>query len=531
MPNTMMLSKEGREFYPITHEDCVVGLNARPYDSQSPNGMGYLVLENGKTFASQVTAANTIYEIRYDCALSANFTMPSGCVLKFNGGQIKGPYTLTGNNTKIDVGLENIFGTDILIAGSWDVKEWHPEWFGAKNDKTYNSTSAFQKCLDICKDGGLVKVSSGEFLLDTLYFKFGRNCHLEGSGTGATILRMHSAPLIAVEDYTDTPNTTDGSSYGNFSIRARDGQDETDPTNVCILHTRIRHGYIHDIDLLQGEAENSKVYAFLHIYGDFTYSTYIERIRCRFGSVKYGVKTTAKNNSVYSNANIVNMSDCQFWANTMEACVDMSCCTQYEIKGCLFESCGVHALILGQAGNISGNWIEDFSGQTIVFQNNLGTVTSSKNYIGENYITSDVDVHIPAYCEDNSIQDFSDIVGSGKFVKDTNTINVSGLRVSEPTITVNGYNTAVKSSAIERDGVWELKYVVNIPTGQGLSEGNIMGSINTTETANIKRISATACDIWDSLKQSPVAIDSSGTLIIHKTDDVNTMLVVYVEFC
>lgn len=150
MPNVMQLTtEEYGEIYPRTHEDCVVGLNSRPYDSQNPNGMGYLVLEKDKTFASQVTAANTIYEIRYDFALAANFTMPAGCTLRFNGGSLSGAYTITGNGTKIEAGITKIFNTDITFSGDWAVEESFPEWFGAiPNVSTVDSRGAIQKCLD-----------------------------------------------------------------------------------------------------------------------------------------------------------------------------------------------------------------------------------------------------------------------------------------------------------------------------------------------------------------------------------------------
>lgn len=66
------------------------------------NGLGYFILRRDKTFAQQVTLANTIYEIRYDFALSANFTMPDGCELRFNGGSIDGDnHTLTMTRTLI----------------------------------------------------------------------------------------------------------------------------------------------------------------------------------------------------------------------------------------------------------------------------------------------------------------------------------------------------------------------------------------------------------------------------------------------
>jgi hypothetical protein len=74
----------------------------RPYNTQSPDGMGYLVLDKDATFASQVTTANTIYEIRYDYDLNGQtVTIPANCVLKFNGGKLVNG-TLVGVSTALD---------------------------------------------------------------------------------------------------------------------------------------------------------------------------------------------------------------------------------------------------------------------------------------------------------------------------------------------------------------------------------------------------------------------------------------------
>ena len=59
-------------------------------------GMGYVIVRKDKTFAEQVIYENTIYEIRYDFDLDdGSVTVPSGCVLKFNGGSIRNG-TLSG---------------------------------------------------------------------------------------------------------------------------------------------------------------------------------------------------------------------------------------------------------------------------------------------------------------------------------------------------------------------------------------------------------------------------------------------------
>lgn len=74
----------------------------REYDSENPSGLGYKVLDKETFFSSQVTDANTIYEIRYDFDLGdGSVTIPAGCVLKFNGGSISNG-DIVANGTLLD---------------------------------------------------------------------------------------------------------------------------------------------------------------------------------------------------------------------------------------------------------------------------------------------------------------------------------------------------------------------------------------------------------------------------------------------
>lgn len=71
-------------------------------DRDTSKGMGYVILRTDKTFAEQVTQPNTIYEIRYDFDLYCkDITIPEGCVLDFQGGNIfngkvKGQFDIKG---------------------------------------------------------------------------------------------------------------------------------------------------------------------------------------------------------------------------------------------------------------------------------------------------------------------------------------------------------------------------------------------------------------------------------------------------
>ena len=95
-------------------------------------GMTYKILDKSKTFAEQVTGQNTIYEIRDDFTISANFTMPNNCVLKFNGGSISGNYTLSLNGCEI-IGCKDCIGSTLVLSGS-PVNTYKLEWFEASND-------------------------------------------------------------------------------------------------------------------------------------------------------------------------------------------------------------------------------------------------------------------------------------------------------------------------------------------------------------------------------------------------------------
>ena len=112
------------------------------------DGMGKIILRKDQSFASQLTQQNTIYVIRYNFTLTGNVTIPVNCVLEFDGGSITGAYTLTGNNTGINADLVKIFNTNVTLAGTWDVAEAYPEWFGAKGDGITDDSEPIEKAVE-----------------------------------------------------------------------------------------------------------------------------------------------------------------------------------------------------------------------------------------------------------------------------------------------------------------------------------------------------------------------------------------------
>lgn len=128
--------------------------------------MGYKVLDPTKTFASQVTAENTIYEIRdvFDLGSTqetpVSVTIPDGCTLKFNGGVIK---NCTLVNAYIDAAREKIFDTSVNFI---NLKNGvvYPEWWGAVADGKTDNSSSVQKALSISKT---VSFGRGTYVCNT----------------------------------------------------------------------------------------------------------------------------------------------------------------------------------------------------------------------------------------------------------------------------------------------------------------------------------------------------------------------------
>lgn len=106
-------------------------------------------LRRGKTFASQLTKANTVYEIRYTFDLKGGFvTVPQGSVLVFNGGQIRNG-TLIGTGTGIECLKTKQIVSNVILDGTWDVEIAYPEWFGAAGDGVRDDRKAVQAAFDI----------------------------------------------------------------------------------------------------------------------------------------------------------------------------------------------------------------------------------------------------------------------------------------------------------------------------------------------------------------------------------------------
>ena len=161
----------------ITSENGLLKLK----DRSALNGMGYVILRQNKDFVEQVIKANTIYEIRYDFNLNgAEIPIPSGCILKFEGGSLKNG-NITLDNTIIEAKPVRIFD-NVVINGSIN-SSIYPEWFGAIPNGEVDCSEALQKAVSF---GTNVVLSNGNYLCNSI-IKLARNTSLTGLSYGSRI--------------------------------------------------------------------------------------------------------------------------------------------------------------------------------------------------------------------------------------------------------------------------------------------------------------------------------------------------------
>lgn len=145
--------------------DKVAGgaLEEKEYTSGSNNGMGRVVLrknlvEGVNTLTqSMINKSNTIYVIQYDFTLSEDITIPDNCVLKFNGGSIKGTGSIavTSSITVDGYGLLVAFTTADDCNKTHFLNPYHVDVFSQDAIEDGSKQHPFHKlqvALNLCND-------------------------------------------------------------------------------------------------------------------------------------------------------------------------------------------------------------------------------------------------------------------------------------------------------------------------------------------------------------------------------------------
>ena len=135
---------------PDKNGNAIVSLKDRVYDESNFSGKGYKILRKNiqtidgvrKNILTQnmINKPNTIYEIRYDFTLGENITVPSNCILEFNGGSLRNG-TVVGNNTYISSSIVTIFN-NVTLSGTWNCKNIYAKWWVDKNNVLADSITA-----------------------------------------------------------------------------------------------------------------------------------------------------------------------------------------------------------------------------------------------------------------------------------------------------------------------------------------------------------------------------------------------------
>lgn len=171
--------------------------------------MGYNIVPNITTFNSLVTGGiGGVWLILEDITLTANTIIPSDVTLFFNGGSILlGGFTLTGDDTRLDSTINQIFDTTGSFLGTWKAEQIYPEWFGALGDGVTDDSLACQSAMDLSTmpiiwDGSYycasdLKISESNKKIHQLYLK---DCALYVDATANIVRNIFIKGLRVTRD-------------------------------------------------------------------------------------------------------------------------------------------------------------------------------------------------------------------------------------------------------------------------------------------------------------------------------------------
>jgi len=173
------LLMSARNLFNVKQQDqtrlCEGFVEEMDYATDIEKGMGRVVLKknmvDGVNTLTQAMlgAANVVYVIKYNFTLGEDVIIPAGCVLKFEGGSIRGGRMIM-NNTSI-VSKKTAF-YDVVIPKS-SIKTENPvylKWFSSSNDlqTLYNAVNTSN--IVICEEGKIYYFT--EDILDSDYNGF-----------------------------------------------------------------------------------------------------------------------------------------------------------------------------------------------------------------------------------------------------------------------------------------------------------------------------------------------------------------------
>lgn len=343
------------------NEDGKLQFANRVYNAQQPNGMGYKILRKDATFASQVTDTNTIYEVRYPFDLGgATINIPSGCVLRFNGGSLSNGL-INGDETQFQglvknsllCGFSGTFADMNIMSSalgllprgnSINVQEAFYRLEGLISC-TKDITVEFENGVYGYGDGGTTKKIPGGA---KGYYNYPAICILEGAinkhlkiiGNGAEFIRIGTT-YIGKFDFSTNPPTIDTS------------------TNQSYSHWSSGGGFIY---YWSGnlEIENCTIDGNISgcTFGGYQTATQeCNGIVVHSGSLdgkKLVIKNFVTDGISSGNTEHITLSDCKL-INNIRWGVSTDRCDNFRVDGCLFSGNG-RIYKVNEYYRFEGNW-------------------------------------------------------------------------------------------------------------------------------------------------------------------------------
>lgn len=301
--------------------------------------------------------SNVIYRIVETVDLGGEtLTIPENCTLEFAGGNISNG-TIIGDNTKIEAGLNKIFET-IEISGTWNINEVYPEWFGAKNDGTTDSTTAFNKIL---KFNSKVVLSKGTYVVNG--WDIDTSVIIFGNGYQNTIIDLKNSIEI---------HNNNNVSFQGFTIQVND--------SVTSLDYMVKvHSAFHFTANLCTFYGKSKVSKGIYSYG-IVNSYYHTITTCRFVEFTDAILLSY-------NSNGCTISNNEFYQ--CDNCIVIDSCNGDRIENNTFQSYKSKAIVLQYNDYGSKTW---------------GNIISGNYFEGEpTTAVADIDFTNNANCRNNTI--------------------------------------------------------------------------------------------------------------------------------
>ena len=306
---------------------------------------------------NKFSESNMIYKITKDIDLGNGIlTIPENCTLEFAGGNISNG-TIIGDNTKIEAGLNKIFET-IEISGTWNINEVYPEWFGAKNDGTTDSTTAFNKIL---KFNSKVVLSKGTYVVNG--WDIDTSVIIFGNGYQNTIIDLKNSIEI---------HNNNNVSFQGFTIQVND--------SVTSLDYMVKvHSAFHFTANLCTFYGKSKVSKGIYSYG-IVNSYYHTITTCRFVEFTDAILLSY-------NSNGCTISNNEFYQ--CDNCIVIDSCNGDRIENNTFQSYKSKAIVLQYNDYGSKTW---------------GNIISGNYFEGEpTTAVADIDFTNNADCRNNTI--------------------------------------------------------------------------------------------------------------------------------